>query len=416
LQIDRTALTDPVRRALNDPRVQVESWTATPLGGGFAMPAGGILRLAGTCSDGLSVRPWTLVLKEIVPPGGDSIVPDDPSEFSNWRREPLAYASGLLDDLPGGLVAPRCYGVEERPDGRYWLWLEDVGAIDVLDWTLETYALAARHLGAFNGACLLQFSGARPSSGPLSPLGEGQGEGVPVLHNSEIAVNAKKVPDFPWLNRDYLAKYLAQSPHERAGVALLRDPATWQFARAREAFPPATVERLLRLWACYPDLIAASRRLPRTLAHLDAHRRNLLPRLRSDGARQIVAIDWAAIGLASIGADAAQLAIATLVFDEVSVLHPGAFAEHIFEAYLKGLRDAGWRGPRGDVRQGFATFAIVRWALNVASLILENLAATDPSVRADTEAWLGRPIQRILSQWQGVLAYLLDLAEDDGTG
>jgi hypothetical protein len=233
---------------------------------------------------------------------------------------------------------------------------------------------------------------------------------------SESPITLQNLPGFPWLNRDYLAKYLAQSPHERAGVALLRDLATWRFPRAREAFSPQTVERLLRLWSRYPDLIAASQRLPRVLAHLDAHRRNLLPRLRPNGARQTVGIDWAAIGLAPIGADAAQLAIATLVFDEVADLEPRAFAEHIFEAYLEGLRDAVWRGPRAAVRQGFAAFGIVRWALNVAGLILENLATADPSAAADTEAWLGRPVERILPQWQGLVGYLLDLAEEDQTG
>jgi hypothetical protein len=115
-----------------------------------------------------------------------------------------------------------------------------------------------------------------------------------------------------------------------------------------------------------------------------------------------------------LGADAAQLAVATLVFDEVEGISASAFAELVFEGYLDGLRNAGWRGARGTARLGFATFGIVRWAINVAGLILENLATDDPSVHAETEGWLGRPIGRILPQWQGLVAYLLDLAHEVG--
>ena len=67
-------------------------------------------------------RPWSLVLKVLGPAAG----PDDPTHIDYWKRELLLYSSGLLDDLPAGLCAPRCYGCDEPMDGVVWLWLEHV--------------------------------------------------------------------------------------------------------------------------------------------------------------------------------------------------------------------------------------------------------------------------------------------------
>src|SRR5262249_44058234 len=61
--------------------------------------------------------------------------------------------SGLLDSLPGGLAAPRCFRIEERSDST-WLWLEDVAEDPGTAWPLARYGLAAQHLGAFAGASL----------------------------------------------------------------------------------------------------------------------------------------------------------------------------------------------------------------------------------------------------------------------
>jgi len=72
---------------------------------------------------------------------------DATDELIDWRREALAYHSGLLDDLPGDLTAPRCYGV------------------------------AARHLGQFNGVYLA----------------------------------GRPLPTQPWLNRGFLRAWTADA-------------------------------------------------------------------------------------------------------------------------------------------------------------------------------------------------------------
>jgi len=67
-----------------------------------------------------------------------------------WRREALAYESGLLERLVG-LRTPRCRGVFERPDGSVAIWLEDVP--EAPPWTPDALGLVAERLGRAHAAC-----------------------------------------------------------------------------------------------------------------------------------------------------------------------------------------------------------------------------------------------------------------------
>jgi hypothetical protein len=147
--VDRATLTPLVRQALGREQAEVTGWACAPIYGG-AGAGGSIYRFSGTARDRREEDlPWSLVLKAI------HAIPQrrSPSAFNYWRREPEAYRSGLLYDLPGGMTAPRCYGVVEYADDACWLWLEEVedrfGA-----WPIEQYGVVARHLGQLNGAYL----------------------------------------------------------------------------------------------------------------------------------------------------------------------------------------------------------------------------------------------------------------------
>src|SRR5438128_1999926 len=50
----------------------------------------------------------------------------NPTTTGSGQREVMAYRSGLLDELPGRLRAPRVYAIDDAEDGRTWLWLEDL--------------------------------------------------------------------------------------------------------------------------------------------------------------------------------------------------------------------------------------------------------------------------------------------------
>ena len=101
----------------------------------------------------------------------------EPSEPYYWRREALAYESGLLDGLDG-LRAPRLLGTFEREDGSVAIWLEDVP--DSPPWTPERLGAFARRLGRAQAAL------------------------------------ARRLPDAEWLPRGFLRRYLQL--HEIGGA------------------------------------------------------------------------------------------------------------------------------------------------------------------------------------------------------
>ena len=76
---------------------------------------------------------------------------DDPQGAFYWRREALAYTSGILGHLPEGFRAARCYGVQDRGDAL-WMWLEYVEGAPGQAWSREQTLQTVRRLGAFSGA------------------------------------------------------------------------------------------------------------------------------------------------------------------------------------------------------------------------------------------------------------------------
>src|SRR5262245_18431261 len=149
-RLDRAVLTPPDERALGSATVAVTERAASPVSGGagsLGVEASGVYRVGGYGRDQGRTVPWSLILKVAASSahGGD---PD------GGARERHAYRSGLLGDLPGGLVAPRCLGAVAQPDGALWTWLEGIRESDGPHWRLARYGLAARHLGQFNGAYL----------------------------------------------------------------------------------------------------------------------------------------------------------------------------------------------------------------------------------------------------------------------
>jgi len=146
--IDTAMLTPLVQRALGQPTIQVIEWDVQQIHGGIGggVFASAVYCLTGQGRDQDQTIPWSLILKTFSPRDAA-----DPRSPYYPQREAEAYKSGWLDDLPGGLAAPACYGVVEYPDGETWVWLEQVVDDFGGRWPLERYGLAARHLGLFNG-------------------------------------------------------------------------------------------------------------------------------------------------------------------------------------------------------------------------------------------------------------------------
>jgi hypothetical protein len=122
----------------------------------------------------------------------------------------------------------------------------------------------------------------------------------------------------------------------------------------RRVYPPDLVDASLRIWAAREELAAALDRLPRTLCHGDTTRRNLFARRSPDGSEQTIAIDWAGVGTGWIGWEMRQITRSTLLLREVDWADAEELERMVFDGYLVGLRDAGWRGDPRLVRLGLA--------------------------------------------------------------
>ncbi len=177
---------------------------------------------------------------------------EERKQYTYWRREALLYTSGLLDDLPGGLRAPRCYLVEEESSGSIRLWLEALDALAVSRWSSAVYAMTARTLGRFNGAYLV----------------------------------GRPIPSMPWLALSWLRVHVEARATAVALLAAQRD-----HALVRLVWPAANITGVLRLWEEREVLLAALDRLPQTFVHRDAALRNLMVHPR-DAETVVTAIDW----------------------------------------------------------------------------------------------------------------------------
>ena len=132
---------------------------------------------------------------------------DQPDHWNYWRREALAYETGLAATAyaAAGIAAPALLEANARADGGVELWLADVSGTAGWDWPVPRLARFAYELGAAQARW------------------------------------AGRVPDFPWLSRRWLAQYLAEGPPRLARVA----DDDWDHPSA--AVWPAEVRRRLRL-------------------------------------------------------------------------------------------------------------------------------------------------------------------------
>jgi hypothetical protein len=262
--------------------------------------------------------------------------------------------------------------MEERTDESCWLWLEEVEDSYGPSWPLAQYAQAARALGRFNGAYL----------------------------------GGRALPAYPWLGPPGALRGLLQA------FAFVRDvvanPTTWQHPLLRAAFPVPVAGRLLRLWDDREPLLAALDRLPQTLCHKDAFRRNMFAPRNALGQQQLVLIDWAYVGRGEIGLDIADLFGASYSTFGVEPTDLETFDATIFDSYVAGLREAGWQGDPQIARFGFVASA----ALKYACLLFWLGDLADEQRRAAREAGSGQPIDAFVQHQAGLVAYLLNRADE----
>jgi hypothetical protein len=348
--IDPSMLLNVVRQDQRSPDFVITDWTVGILSDKGASHPEGLFCFSGHGRDGQGVRPWSVALKVLSDPGQPFAV----SDWWYWKRELLVNQSGLLARLPSPLVAPRCYGTREYERGA-WIWMERITESTAGRWGLDKYTFAANQLGRFNGVYL--------SGTPLS--------------------------DFPWLTRRAVLSW----------ITVWSPEVGWDSPYVLRHISNQVRERIMGLWVDRDHFLSVLDHLPQTFSHFDFHRRNLLIRTQADGREELVAVDWAMCGIGPLGGDASMLmGMSSMFFD----WEPAAIRElevAVFDSYLAGLRDAGWRGNPLLVRLGFITWTAL-WLGVVMPHAIAVCAAEER--RAD----------ELASGWAKICEFALDRADE----
>ena len=117
-------------------------------------------------------------------------------------------------------------------------------------------------------------------------------------------------------------------------------------------------------------------------------------------------VDWAFAGIGAVGEELASLVQGTLCFSKVNIAEARKFGKVVFEGYLAGLDDAGWRGDPRLVRIGYTVGSILTFGLGY------GLFQLDKSLYPWYEQAFGRPIDEIMGLFAEQNRYLLELADE----
>jgi hypothetical protein len=353
------------------------TWEVFPfnLQGGQTAGVTGLSRLVGTAQVGGETFPWSVVVKRISKPDpahDPTGTADTPSAWNYWKREILAYQSGLLADLTGNLVAPRCYGVAEHPHGEWRIWLEDITE-NPQCWTLERHGDAARHLGQFNGAYL--------TGRPLPP-------------------------EQPWTYRGRNGDWIGLASGLMEPFRRYADS-----AQGRRWLSDRSVARIEGLLANAQPLLVQLGRLPLCLCHHDAHRRNLLARDQNGTELQTIALDWSMLGHGEVGAEIGITTAVNLAWMDVAGDQARQLDGVVFDSYLAGLRDVGWRGDPRLARFGYTATAALTGCV-ARTIIFGALILSNEDDTRGLESIVGHSLDEILDQEATIQPFLLDLGDE----
>lgn len=350
--VSSDVLTPLVQQVLNRANCDIYDWQMSQVHGGAGdRGAGlsGIFRFSGQCRDRDENVAWSLILKVI----GEKAQGGDPN---GGIREALAYQSGQLNGFPGNFRPAQCFNVSKRNDGSYWLWLEDLK--DVTDGisSLADFEIMASHLGQFNGHFAMK----------------------------------ERLPDWPWLSRDWLRDYITPNePHIERLRKYLAYPL--EYPLVQRQYPSDVAEGLFQLWEDREIFLNALDRLPKTLCHRDATFHNLFIDIRSKRFKEIVAIDWAFVGLGNVGEEISPLVQfhSMLQPEKAEVLDAS-----VYNSYLKGLRLSGWTGNTDTVRFSYAASSALRYGLGLIGVWLDRLVDSDEKNKASlVKEVFGRSIE-----------------------
>ena len=360
--IDSTMLTPLVRQALNSNNAEVIDWRSDSLYGASGNST--IVHFSGNARDQGKVQPWSLILKTIRPDSER----DDPTSLRYWKREALAYQSGLLNDLPGRIRAPRCHGIIEHPDQEMWLWLEEILDVAKGKWSLEQYGNIARHVGEFNGIFFGRTSALSHPWMTKNPLRSWVGTDAPILPPDVLA-------------HPLVARFI---PSDIYG---------W----------------MQGIWLEHNAWLDLVERQQKALAHLDVFRRNAFARHNSQNELQTILIDWAFVGAAALGEEIAPLVAGSLNFMEFDSAPPHILDQFVFEGYLEGLRSTGWQGDPRVVRFAYAVGSVLKYSVGVYGVAYMVAGGNQHNL---LQQMFGHPVDELVDVWGRTMGFLVKLSDE----
>lgn len=321
---------------------------------------GGVFRVHG--------EDFSVVLK-IVTQGADDepdalwVSGSEPSHRNYWKREWLAYGTGMLDALPGELRAPRTLLATQPAEAECRIWMEDVEGRPGAEWELDDYDSAAFDLATTQAA---------------------------------YACGRSILPTEPWLSRGWLRGWVDTIGRH---IEALDDDALW--ADERSTALGALRPRLRALWQSREELLAIVEAAPQTLVHCDFWPTNLIA--ADDGTT--VALDWSQVGVGSIAQDLDQLTLDPVWMQVLPDASLDALEDHVLPGYLSGLRTSGVDIDEAGLRRLYAAAAAVHYAPMLA------VQPSDPVKITAIEARLDRPYTQIAADRARVVERALDLGE-----
>jgi hypothetical protein len=290
----------------------------------------------------------------------------EPEHRNYWKREWLAFASGLLDTLPGGLRAPRTALTTEPSDDECWIWMEDVAGNPGSTWELDDFDAAA-------------FDLATTQAG--------------------YATGRSELPDQPWLSRRWLRGWTEVSMRNAVPIT---DDDSWADDRLASMRPLRA--RAAAVWEAREDLLAIVEAATPTIVHCDLWPTNLFA--ADDGTT--VAIDWSQVGIGALAQDLDQLTLDTVWMSVRPEESLDALEAHIIPSYLSGLRSSGVDIDESQLRHWYAAAASVHY---VPMLGLQALNAAVPERVLAAEQRHGRPFADLMADKARVIERAIALGE-----
>jgi hypothetical protein len=293
---------------------------------------------------------------------------DDPAHWNYWRREALAYETGLAATVyaDAGITAPALIQTRTRADGGVEVWLADVGGRGGFDWPVTRLARFAYELGAAQARW------------------------------------ADRVPKTLWLSRRWLAQYLS----EGVGPTVAINAADWDHPSVA-GWPQPVRRHLRQLWEDRDRMVAVTEAAERTLCHLDVWPANLV-----DEAGTSVLLDWSFTGPGALGEDTANLILDSFTDGLMDVALLPELAESATSGYINGLRDGGWSGAADSVRTAIAACGAAKYSwfapAFIGRAIRDDLGPRSYGQDASAAA--------AVSRLTGLVTLIADWAQEAGAG